>query len=183
MSVAPPEGVKNWEWTTPRLEAAHLVAEGKLRDSAICAKVGVGETTLDMWKRHPEFQQAIADMLEEYKKSVRARALALIEGRVDTYMDDFEATNIILQERGAGEPEYQGAKGGKRTGYIVTDYKGKDADQPVYSYDAGLLRARIAIREAIQDELGQKVSKASTEISGPGGKPLTVVIAKDDEGL
>lgn len=180
-SKPPDTGVLQWEWTEPRLQAATYVAEGKITDTEICARVGIGESMLDLWKRHPQFREMVQSILEEYKERIRAKSIAILERRVDSYLEDFEATNIILQERGDGAGAQRGARGGSRTGYIVEDFKGKDADVPVYTFDAGLLRARIAIREAIQEELGQKITKQ--EITGKGGGPLTVLIAPEDADL
>jgi hypothetical protein len=57
----------------------------------------------------------------------------------------------ILRERGAELAEISGGK----TGYITRDYKGKDADTPVYAFDTGLFREARALREQLAKELGQ----------------------------
>jgi hypothetical protein len=44
---------------------------------------------------------------------------------------------------------------GGKTGYISRDYKGKDADTPVYAFDAPLFREARALREQLAKELGQ----------------------------
>jgi hypothetical protein len=56
-----------------------------------------------------------------------------------------------LRERGAELADISGDK----TGYIVRDYKGKDADTPVYAFDTGLFREARALREQLAKELGQ----------------------------
>jgi hypothetical protein len=105
-----------------------LVADDHLIDEDIAAKVGISSKQLVRWK----------------EQVVRAR-------RIESYLADLEATSTILQERAA---ELAHISGGK-TGYIVRDYKGKDVDRPVYSFDVALFRERRAIREQLAKELGQ----------------------------
>jgi hypothetical protein len=64
---------------------------------------------------------------------------------------DWDRIQTILRERGAELAEISGGK----TGYISRDYKGKDADTPVYAFDTGLFREARALREQLAKELGQ----------------------------
>lgn len=53
--------------------------------------------------------------------------------------------------------------GGMETGFIAKDYKGKDADQPVYFFDKALFDARLKLREQLAKELGQWDTKGKNE--------------------
>lgn len=57
--------------------------------------------------------------------------------------------------------------GGMETGFIVKDYKGKDADQAVYSFDKSLFDARLKLREQLSRELGQWADKSLVKNDQP----------------
>jgi hypothetical protein len=91
--------------------------------------------------------------------NARQKTIALHGRRVDSYLRDFKATDIILEERGE---QLKNISGG-RTGYIVKDYKGKNADVPVYAFDGALFRERRAIREQLAKELGQWTERTKVD--------------------
>ena len=73
-----------------------------------------------------------------------------------------DALDAILIERGYELGEYvdpeTGAVAGGSTGFIVRDYKGKDADVPVYRIDPGILsmvRGLLEVAKRAAQELGQ----------------------------
>jgi hypothetical protein len=74
----------------------------------------------------------------------------------------------VVQEGGAvpGSGMFNPA-GGMETGFIVKDYKGKDADQAVYSFDKALFDARLKLREQLSRELGQWADKSLVKTDQP----------------
>lgn len=158
----------NWSWTKQRERAASLAADDYLTDFEISRQVKCSQKTLTLWKAEPEFQSRVAEHVALWRKRILLKGLAIKENRIGSYVKDFEATEIILRERGrqiaqdrdtqAEEgDETQGANyaGGAKTGFIVKDYKGKDADRAVFAYDSALMKDRLAIRKQIAQELGQ----------------------------
>lgn len=156
-------------WTATKEQAARLLAEDGASDAEISSQLDIGRRTLARWKESDLFQKRVEEYLEAYKKRVLSKSIALKERRIESYLKDFAATEAVLQERGA---ELDGEIGGGATGYICKDFKGKDADTPVYQFDAALFRERLKLREQLAKELGQWTEK--TELTGKDGGPLTV---------
>jgi hypothetical protein len=144
-------GLEVWKWTPKRELAARLIAESGLPDKQIAAQVGVSHRALCNWKYHPEFASRVDEYLRVYAETVRRKGIAALERRIDSYLADWDRIETILRERGK---EMAGISGGS-TGLIALDYKGKDADTPVYAFDAGLMREARALREQLAKELGQ----------------------------
>lgn len=167
-----------FKWNASRERAAQMVADDRETDQCIADTVGISKAQLERWKRNPEFAARVQQHVEAWKERILKRGLAVKERRIESYNADFEATEVILRERGA---ELAEVCGGGSTGYIVRDYKGKDADRPVYMFDAALFRERRAIREQIADELGQLVKRS--EITGKNGGAINITISADDERL
>jgi hypothetical protein len=79
---------------------------------------------------------------------------------------------VILAERGKQleqETDVEKATyaGGARTGFITRDYKGKDADTAVYSFDAALMRERRELRRQIAQELGEWADERRLSLALP----------------
>jgi len=156
------------------LEAAQLVAEDKLSNEAISEKVGISLAQLKRWRRHPEFAAKVEEHCREFAETVRSRGIARLSRRINSYLQDFEALNQIIEERGA---DLQDIPGGA-TGFIVRDYKGKNADQPFYCYDSALMRDRLALRKQLAQELGQWTERVRTD-----GVKVNVDVDARREGL
>ena len=88
--------------------------------------------------------------------------LALKEARIRSKIHRADLLRQVIAERAKAD-EMQVAPGG-RTGLLAIDYKGKDADQPVYKVDAGLLKELRELEKEIAIELGQWTEKS--EITG-----------------
>lgn len=173
-------------WTKKTIEAAQLVADDKLKDEEIAAKLDINRATLTRWKQDPEFQARIKEHVDAWKARIMQRGLALKERRIETYLEDWEATEIIRQERGnqlSGQVDVESNPyaGGARTGFIARDYKGKDANVAVYQFDAALFRERRELRKQIAQECGQWSDK--TEITGKDGGPIVTRDAPDLSSL
>src|SRR6516164_6571717 len=79
--------------------------------------------------------------------------------RIESYLADWDRIQTILRERGTELAEISGGK----TGYISRDYKGKDADTPVYAFDAPLFREARALREQLAKELGHWADRSRVD--------------------
>ena len=174
----PQNGVKEipWFWTRKRELAAKLVADETLTGTEIGNQVDVGRRTLDRWKTSPEFQARVDGYIEAFKKSVRQKFLAVKEVRLQSLIEDFNATTLILRERGidaawmdeTGHIRKDGAPGGS-TGYLAREYQNREtADvihegkpakvarpKAIYRFDSAIMRERRELRKQIAIELGE----------------------------
>ncbi len=66
---------KKWEWSVNKEAAAVLLAEDSLTNAQIIKQVGTSESTMDRWKKVPEFQTRIADNITAFRARVRERGL------------------------------------------------------------------------------------------------------------
>ncbi len=170
-------------WTAKRQQAARLIAESFRSIQEIAKIVKVSDRAIYEWRKHPEFAARVEELTKEFAETVRKKGVAVLERRIESYLKDFEATDIILQERGAQlteegvDPKEDPYVGGARTGYITRDYRGKDADRPVYQFDNPLFRARLALREQLAKELGQWTERTKNE-----GVSVTVDLTREALG-
>jgi hypothetical protein len=124
---------------------------------------------------NPDISLRVAEARIELEKQTKAgivsRRVADINARLQEWQDRWEETRdaldaIIgergeemsgLQARGEGDQEPDYVAGGS-TGYIVRDYKGKEANVPIYRVDSGivqLLHVLLDIGKRAAMELGQ----------------------------
>jgi hypothetical protein len=80
----------------------------------------------------------------------RAARIRQLEALYDKHLE-------LIHARGV-EMFGQGTAGGE-TGLIVRDYKGKDADRPIYKYDAALIREMRGLLDDIAREIGDRRTK------------------------
>jgi hypothetical protein len=160
-------------WSQQREEAAQLVADDRLSNDAIALKIGVSTKQLGRWKANPEFAARVASHVAAWRERIRRRGLALKERRIESLIADFASTDVILAERGAQLVDQKPTNasdpyaGGSRTGFITRDFKGKDADTPVYSFDAALMRERRELRRQIAQELGEWADERRLNLALP----------------
>ncbi len=138
---------KNWKWTRQRVKAANLVADNRLMRAEIAKECGVTTAGLNWWLRVPEFQKFVERRIEETRKILAERYVAVKEQRIGTYIDDFVKTDRVMDKR-AADPEIQAVPGGE-TGIVLKNGE----------IDEGLLRQRNTIRKMLAEELGQSVQK------------------------
>lgn len=157
---APPAGteLRTSQWTERHELAAILVAEGNLRNAAICAKVGISLSTLANWKHRPEFQARVDEIIEAYRATVRRRGIAILERRVDALNDRWIRLRRIIAER-AESKEMAGVPGGS-TGLIVKLTKSANAGDRSqstddYVVDSALLKELREHEKQAAKELGQ----------------------------
>ena len=59
-----------FRWSGRREQAALLVAEDRLTNAEIAAKVGVSRQALDKWKADPEFRERVRANVEQLRHAV-----------------------------------------------------------------------------------------------------------------
>jgi hypothetical protein len=91
---------KPWFWNNKRAEAAVLLAEDKLTDNEIAAKLDISRQSLARWKKIPEFEERQREHVEAKAMHVRKKWFAKPELRAEVLARDIKATDIILEERG-----------------------------------------------------------------------------------
>jgi len=147
-----------------------MAADLQWTGEEIGAAAGVHRVSYERWKRRPEFQERVAEIVKSYKLKIRRQGQAIKERRVQSLIDDFNATTQILRERGIdaewmdehGNVNSDGGPGGG-TGFIAREYQDKQA---VYKFDAALMKSRMELRRQIAIELGEWEEKTAVEHSG-----------------
>lgn len=124
-----------------------------LANASVCARIR-------------ELQQTLSDEVIVLEISSR-------NARVHALQDRWDLLRQVQRERAAyytrTDDEHDSMIAGGTTGLLVKDYKGKDADQPVYKVDTGWLAEIRAHEKQAAEELGQWTEKR--EFSGE--TPLT----------
>lgn len=164
-----------WIWTKARRKAAQLLCQGKM-DSQAADGAGVSRMSLARWKLRDEFNEYRAELMADLNRRIKNEFLANKGGRLETLISDFNATSLILQERGVdcewlgedGKPRKSGAPGGS-TGYLAREYQSRDtadvmhegkpakvtSPKAVYKFDSAIMRERRELRKQIAIELGE----------------------------
>jgi hypothetical protein len=174
-----------WVWTKDREKAAQMVADVQWTGEDIGEKVGVHRVTIERWKRCPEFQERVTQIIDSYKTKIRRQGQAIKERRVQSLIDDFNATTRILRERGLdaewmdehGNVNSDGGPGGV-TGFIAREYQDRKS---VYKFDAALMKSRMELRRQIAIELGEWEEKTAIEHSGEIKLPTAKLADADIE--
>lgn len=99
----------------------------------------------------------ICSRLLEIREAISANTIQLEisdrNARVKALQDRWDRLRRVIDER-ATSVEYADAPGGS-TGLLAKDYKGKDATQPIYRVDTGLLAELRNHEKQAAQELGQ----------------------------
>lgn len=181
--------------TSKQTEAAALVAQGRLTNEKIAKKIGIGERTLDAWKRRPEFQAAVEKLQAAVQKAAQESLIADKKYRLSVLEDLMRRYQRIIYER-SKDPEMKGIPGGK-TGLVLVKFRpiktvedvpieteGADGKPVVtgsarvskvklireHMADTGLAAEIRALCEHIATETGDW--KQKHELTGPNGEPL-----------
>ncbi|MDE2102873.1 MAG: helix-turn-helix domain-containing protein [Patescibacteria group bacterium] len=151
-----------FRWSKRSEEAALLVAADELSDTAIAARCGVSQMTLERWKRRTEFRTRVEEHVAAWRAEVFARGIADRARRVDALNERWDQMKQVIGERGA-DPEMAAVPGGT-TGLLVKTLKiigvGKDAQAvEEYTVDTGLLKELREHEKQAAQELGQWTEK------------------------
>lgn len=115
-----------------------------------------------------------AEIKEEFENEAMKQGLARKAVRLREMSELYEKHLALIQARGK---EMDGEVRGGETGLMARDYKGKDADRPVYKYDAPLIREMRGILDDIAKELGER--KTNVDMSSSGEIILRVQYGDD----
>jgi hypothetical protein len=103
--------------------------------------------------RNAEITKRILELRETIAEAVIAAEIGNRNARVQELQHRWELMRRVIEERGK-HADFAEIPGGT-TGLLVRDYKGKDAQQPIYRVDTGILaELRLHEKQAAQ-ELGQ----------------------------
>ena len=160
---------RNWKWDDKREKAALLLAEDVESDQVIAFQCGVTYQTIARWKRVicfndrvNEHRTRINEHLEQYRAALLRRSIADRYKRIDSIVDDFARTNLLIEERAVA---YADAPGGS-SGLLARDCKlvfnnGVMEEIPVYKFDGAVISAREQLRKSVAEELGERSSNTN----------------------
>jgi hypothetical protein len=167
-----------WTWTKQRETAAKLAAEDTQTDTQIAATVGVSQMTLERWKRTPEFQARVNEIVTAYADAIKDEGIANVKNRVAAQNDRWDRMKAVIEARAI---ELAAVPGGA-TGLLVHTYKLAGGKEPIvmdeYAVDTGLLSEMRAHEKQAAQELGQWTEKK--ELTGKDGAPLVTVYLPDN---
>lgn len=183
-------------WTATRERAACLVAADDQSDERIAASLGIVRATLSNWKRHPDFAARVEQIVAEYRAAVLQRGIAVRENRMAALDDRWRRLRSVVEAwaaalQGDADPFKLGAHrdaalaSGFESGMVgiewVTTPKGNF--RPQFKTDTALSAEMRNLEKQAAQEMGEWVERGSQamEVSGKGGKPLTVRVVYQDE--
>lgn len=114
-----------------------------------------------------KFAATFTRFREEFESQAISEGLSRKAARLRQLEQVYDLHLELIQARGK---EMAGEIAGGATGLMVRDYKGKDADTPVYKYDAALIREMRGMLDDIAREMGDR--KNNVDITTKG-QPLT----------
>ena len=158
-----------WEWSTNKETAAQLLAEDSLSIPQIAQQLGTSESTVDRWRKVPEFQARIKENIAAFRTKFLECGLARKESRLAALTDVYHRQQIIVTERGASA-EMKSFAGGA-SGLIKVTWKQVGAGEerqliPECRVDTALSRGIRSTLKQVAEELGQWANKSLPEISG-----------------
>lgn len=89
----------SFPWTSQTEEAALLVAEGKLTEAKMAAKLKIDRTTLWRWKKHPEFARRVQETVDAFRSAIRAEGIAVLENRLVRLNEHWEGMRALVRAR------------------------------------------------------------------------------------
>jgi transcriptional regulator with XRE-family HTH domain len=83
-----------------RAKAAQLVAEDRLSDEQIAARIGITRRQLDRWKKDPIFSAYVEETAQQLAEAIRGKGLVELQNRVAALNKRWDAMMAKLEERG-----------------------------------------------------------------------------------
>ena len=108
-----------FRWTGRREEAALLIAEDRLTNKQIAAKVGVVRQSIREWKQNPEFMARVESHVAAMAEAAMERGIANRERRIAALDDRWHRMLRLIEDRAQ---EMAGVPGGE-TGLLVKQVK------------------------------------------------------------
>lgn len=125
------------------------------------------------WVRKRQ-DKTYSDIKDDFERDALTEGFARRAVRIRQLEELWDRHIALIKARGA---EMAGEVAGGEFGLMVRDYKGKNADTPVYKYDAALIREMRGLFDDIARELGDR--KTNVDLSG-GGELILKVQYGDD---
>jgi hypothetical protein len=134
------------------------VADGKLSDARIAARVGVSTRTLERWRAEPPFGERVAAYVRAAEAQAREHAIARKSHRLAVLNELVQGLLQVRDER-AADPQMAAVAGG-RSGLLVRTLKMIGAGERAqvveeHTLDGTLLREAREYLEAAARELGE----------------------------
>jgi hypothetical protein len=139
--------------------ASLLVAQDRLSNKEMAAKLGVAVRTLDNWKTDPEFKAAVEAHLQAWMAKVQAKGIADRRRRIFQLNERWRKAQAIVEAR-AKDPGTARLPGG-RTGFLVRHFRSLpkgDGERVIIEeavFDAKLFIGLLKIEAQAARELGQ----------------------------
>jgi hypothetical protein len=143
-------------WDDDKRIAAAKLAVGDLTNDQIAEELDIGIATLYLWKRHEDFKAEVLKIKEQIREEIIGFQIANPVHRIMRANKRWQKIDKLFDAR---SKEMDGEIAGGDTGLLVRDYKGKDADRAVYSFDAALVREERELQKYVSQELGQWTEK------------------------
>ncbi len=109
--------------------------------------------------KRPEIKARISELQATVCKGIIKKEIRKREHRLDRYQDLFERMQQVVDERATDLSDVPGGK----SGLLVRDYKGKNADVPVYKVDAPAFQVELNLLKQAAIEMGEFVEKREGE--------------------
>ncbi len=133
-------------------KVAQMVADDIINDVGIAERGGIAPRTLARWKHDPEFQRKVDEIRNESKAFFHYDAVRNRESRIKNLQDRLARMQHMMDQRGAHlADEFPGAD----TGLYAKDYKGRNADQPIFRFDDKLEKAMRETERQLAIELNE----------------------------
>lgn len=176
MAENPPH---KWRWNPQRVKAAALVAEDALTIPRIAEEVGIDADTLRRWKKIPDFDARVQEIVRGLDDAVSQLRFAKRRERVRSLNEQAEDYLTIKQERADYFTERFPDVPGGRTGRLVhrEEWVGTARDGhlvDVFEVDGGTDKLFDSVLVQIAKERGEWSDKR--ELSGPNGSSLLGII-------
>jgi len=101
-----------FRWSGRREQAALLVAEDRLTNAEIAAKVGVSRQALDKWKADPEFRERVRANVEQLRHAVLEVGIHDRSCRVAALEDRWRRLLAVIDARAVEMKEVPGGSSG-----------------------------------------------------------------------
>lgn len=152
----------SFEWTGESLLAAQLLAEDRLTDEEIAAKVEIGRTTLHRWKLKPDFQDKVIEIAADIGKKLKRAGIRRRENRLKNLQDRVDRMYKVIHERGkdSTHKDIPGWKSGILVHQVKGVGKGEDFQLiDLFAVDTGLLKELREHEKQAAIEVGEWTEK------------------------
>jgi cell pole-organizing protein PopZ len=152
------ENGSKFRWSEQKAEAAVLVAEDRLTDRQIAARVGIADRQFYRWKDHPAFLARVDEHVKRMDAACARRAIARKSSRVQALQDRWQRMQAVIDAR-ADDPDNAAAAGGT-TGLLVKQRRSIGSGEAAeivdeFAVDTGLLKEMREHEKQAAQEMNQ----------------------------